>query len=446
MTNINTITRNYASYQAEYFFLAALFLQPSLLALYVADVEEDYFADIVLRPLWRESVKYYQETCKYDGMTVLQRAYGQDLSTAETINMENAPFFHVLNGIEWAKTVMVAGSVNHADYYQELKRAHATRQMKMLLEEETKRINAGEDIERVQDEIQEKKQEAQRLLQKKLAKHIVDAHENALGEMITWANDAEQGIGAAMYGYKALDEITFGMSKGQFVVLGAQQATGKSMFAMQFALNMARQGKSILFVSLEMPEEQVLRRVWANLRKISYGQLMQRKRDEQLMASIDALRATIQGMNIELLCEGGVSVQDIEKRVAKKHYDVVIVDYVQLLRGKGKSRYEEVTGISNGLKSLAMKYDTAVLGLAQLSKEGQKSGRPFAYHLKDSSSLEQDAEVIMLLHKDMEDPECQNGHMIKMYIEKNRNGISGATFRFYVDFPTMQITGCSETF
>lgn len=443
---MQTITRDYASFQAEYFFLAVLFLQPSLLALYVADVEEEYFSDTILRPLWRESVKYYQETQKYDGMTVLQRVYGQDLSTVETINMDNTPFFHVLMGIEWAKTVMVAGSVGHAQYYQELKRQYATRQMKTLLDEEAKRINAGEDIERVQDEMQEKKQDVQRLLHKKLAKHIVDAHENAFSEMITWANDAEKGIGAAMYGYPTLDETTFGMSKGQFVVLGAQQATGKSMFAMQFALNMARQGKSILFVSLEMPEEQVLRRVWANLRNVSYAKLMQRARDEQLMVSIDGLRSTIENMQIELLCEGGVSVQDIEKRVAKKHYDVVVVDYVQLLRGKGKSRYEEVTGISNGLKSLAMKYDTAVLGLAQLSKEGQKSGRPFAYHLKDSSSLEQDAEVIMLLHKDLDDPECQKGNMIKMYIEKNRNGVSGATFRFYVDFATMRITGCHETF
>lgn len=245
------------------------------------------------------------------------------------------------------------------------------------------------------------------------------------------------------YGVQELDNITNGIKPGELIVIGARTSIGKTALMLNIACNMAfDQQIPFGFFSLEMPENQILTRVASylsgvSLHSISTGFLS--KGDlQQIAKATDAICRE----KIYLDCSGRMTSANVRARsIAMLHkYQIkcIFVDYVQLLKSSdGKhTDYQRVSEVSKDLKQLALELNIPVVTAAQLNR-GAESGEnsiPRLSHLRNSGDIEQDADVVMLLHRNREnDPE-----KTKLYVSKNRNGptgevdlkFNGETFRF----------------
>jgi replicative DNA helicase len=205
----------------------------------------------------------------------------------------------------------------------------------------------------------------------------------------------------------SLDQVLGGLSGPRLYVLGARPSVGKSLLAGQIAINAAVHGdRAIGFVSLEMSDGQLMARMLAYL-----GMKGSALGDKSPRMYFDC-RTTDLG--------------DITSRIRQWHHrhaiDLAIVDYVQLVRAPqyGRARYEQLGAVSCELKRLAMEIKIPVLALAQLSREHEKAGRhPSLADLRESGNIEQDADVVLLLH-----PNEDRRHA-EIALAKNRDGRAG---------------------
>lgn len=228
-----------------------------------------------------------------------------------------------------------------------------------------------------------------------------------------------------------LNQITGGFRAGQLVIIAARPAVGKSTMAAQMAVAAAETGVGATIFSLEMSSPLIMRRLIAgrssvNLSKWNQNALDRSERDRvayeaSRMAELplylhDLANTTIASIRAELL-----------KARATKLIDLVVVDYLQLVgsvRGRSSAtRNDEVGDISRGLKVLAMELQVPIVALSQLSRAGERDGRrPRLSDLRDSGSIEQDADIVAFLHRNNQD-----GHsdLLDLIVAKNRIGRTG---------------------
>jgi replicative DNA helicase len=231
-------------------------------------------------------------------------------------------------------------------------------------------------------------------------------------------------------GLADLDERLRGIRRGELIVIAARPGEGKSALAGQIAINAARAGRCVLFISLEMSRESLIQRFLCNVGSIDSGTMRdrrfasphQRERLERAKAGLAEFASLI------TIDERGTStlmrIRALARRQASRGaLDVVIVDYLQLLHEPGiKNRWEEVGFVSRGLKALAKEFQVPVIALAQLKREAVTEDRPHLHHLRESGSIEQDADAVALLWGgDMEADVIE----LNCDVEKNRHGRRG---------------------
>ena len=225
-------------------------------------------------------------------------------------------------------------------------------------------------------------------------------------------------------GFFELDALTDGLHKGELTIIGARPATGKTTFALQIAERIAGYNKSVMFVSLEMSEEQIIQKILAkksrvNSRKIRNGDLTEEELD-----NIYIKCGEISDLPL-LLYTKLKSIQQIEiearKLKNKGKIDLLIIDYLQLVRNMGnfKSREQEVADISRTLKLLSLELEIPIIALCQLNRNASKN-EPTLADIRESGSIEQDADnVIFLYQEDVED------NKVTIDLQKQRAGNTG---------------------
>lgn len=225
-------------------------------------------------------------------------------------------------------------------------------------------------------------------------------------------------------GFFELDALTDGLHKGELTIIGARPATGKTTFALQIAGRIAGYNKSVMFVSLEMSEEQIIQKILAkksrvNSRKIRNGDLTEEELD-----NIYIKCGEISDLPL-LLYTKLKSIQQIEiearKLKNKGKIDLLIIDYLQLVRNMGnfKSREQEVADISRTLKLLSLELEIPIIALCQLNRNASKN-EPTLADIRESGSIEQDADnVIFLYQEDVED------NKVTIDLQKQRAGNTG---------------------
>lgn len=246
--------------------------------------------------------------------------------------------------------------------------------------------------------------------------------------------NAGGGITGIATGYKTLDKVLSGLNKKDFVVIAARPSMGKTAFALNIAYNIATENNVAIF-SLEMSNEQLVQRVLANascveLEKIKNGNLTEKEWEKVTLFS-----TKVAEKKITIDDSGTCTVNDIRakcKRIkATKGLDVIVIDYLQLMSGNGgESRQQDVTEISRGLKQLAKDLDVVVIALSQLSRapEQRNNHRPILSDLRESGSIEQDADVVMFLYRDAYyNAETEDENIAECILAKNRNGEVGTT-------------------
>lgn len=230
-------------------------------------------------------------------------------------------------------------------------------------------------------------------------------------------------------GFKSLDNTISGLNKGAFIVIAARPSMGKTAFALNIGQAASREGNVGIF-SLEMPEDQLMQRFLSARCLIPFETIKTGKLSSAEFERISTGAADLANRNI-FIDDNSTSLSDIKARcrsLKKKHgLDVVIIDYLQLLETSEKtySREQEIAKISRELKKMAKKLEVTVIALSQLSRatEQRADKRPMLSDLRESGSIEQDADVVMFLYRDeYYDKDSSSKGISEVIIGKNRNG------------------------
>ena len=233
-------------------------------------------------------------------------------------------------------------------------------------------------------------------------------------------------------GFVDLDRMTGGQRPGQLVVLGARPSVGKSALALDMALHAAREVGPVLFVSAEMGALELGCRVLAG-GGVASDRLLAARLDDLDFARLETRRAELSGVPLLIDDSPGTTLLAIRARArrqaARGGLALLVVDYLQLIGAerRGTRREAEVAEISRGLKSLARELHVPVLAVAQLNRavELRVNKRPMLADLRESGQLEQDADLVLLLHRPaVYDPDADPG-AADLIIAKHRNGPTG---------------------
>lgn len=236
-------------------------------------------------------------------------------------------------------------------------------------------------------------------------------------------------------GYTELDDMLTGLHPGELVLVAGRPSMGKTSIGMNFIENAAiRAGKKAAVFSLEMPAEQLAMRMLCtearvDMQRVRRGQLSDDEWQSLCNAMVSIGPATIYVDATPGITPSGVRSK--ARRLQLEHgLDVIMIDYLSLMTGVGKfgSRQEEVSSISRSLKALAIELGVPVIALQQLSRAptGRSNHRPVLSDIRDSGAIEQDADVVMFIHReDYYDPETPDKNIAEIIIAKQRNGSLG---------------------
>lgn len=239
-------------------------------------------------------------------------------------------------------------------------------------------------------------------------------------------------------GYSDLDELTTGFKETEVIIIGARPSIGKTAFAISMAMNMAiHKDIPVGFFSLEMSAPDIMRRILAAESRVPMGRVKRPQRmQEDDLKKIYNTSSMIHRKPFYICAEPNMNFLDIKataRMMKKKHnVEIIFIDYIGLitLENAGiRPRHEVVGEISRGLKSLARELGIPLVVLAQLSRESEKTDEkePLLSNLRDSGSIEQDADVVMLLHRPRVTKQDESGNQTKILptkviVAKNRNG------------------------
>ena len=235
-------------------------------------------------------------------------------------------------------------------------------------------------------------------------------------------------------GYKGLDNILNGLHGSDLMILAARPGIGKTSLAMNIVENVALQGYSSAVFSLEMPAEQLALRMLCTEAKLDMQNVRRGRLEEEDWEKLSNAMTTINDAAIFVDATSGLSVAQIRSKARRLQMesglDLVMIDYLQLMSAEGRfgSRQEEVSTISRMLKGLAQELNVPIIALSQLSRApaGRSDHRPVLSDIRDSGAIEQDADVVMFLHR--EDYYNMGGeptNIAEVIIAKQRNGALG---------------------
>lgn len=232
-------------------------------------------------------------------------------------------------------------------------------------------------------------------------------------------------------GFEDLDNVLLGLKKTDFIILAARPSMGKTAFALNIASFLVlKKNIPVAFFSLEMSSIQLMYRLYASCALITTEQLSRGNLSEKELAEIVDCSEKIASSSFAIIDEVNLNILEIRSKVRKlkkeKNIELLIIDYIQLIQGTKKdSRYQEISEISRALKLLAKELDITIIAISQLSRnvENRQVKKPILSDLKESGSLEQDADIVMFLYReDYYNPGTERKNITDVIIAKNRNG------------------------
>lgn len=266
-----------------------------------------------------------------------------------------------------------------------------------------------------------------------MLKHVEEVEDRAEGRIKT--------IGTGFHNIDGL--LNGGFIRTNLVIIGARPSMGKTALALNMAAHIAKT-KKVLFLSQEMSTGELMDRLCASLGRMDLSAILRGKMTNEQWQCFTKAVAQIESLNLFIDDHGGLTISDVraKARSTKQQYglDVLFIDYLQLMNGKGANRNAEIEEISRGLKNLAKELDIVVVCLSQLNREVDKrtNRQPVMSDLRDSGSIEQDANIIMFLHRDeVYNPDSSAQGFADLSIQKNRQGRTGNLVFRYVGEQTL---------
>ncbi|MBE6463908.1 MAG: replicative DNA helicase [Eggerthellaceae bacterium] len=269
-------------------------------------------------------------------------------------------------------------------------------------------------------------------------------------EEIAKLAEQKNSLAGVPTGFKDVDALFHGLRGGDLIILAARPGVGKSAFALNVAVNAAKANTTVAFFSLEMSASQLAQRILCSEAHVNLGRLRAGNITEADWGAIADASNTLSKINLFIDDTPALSVFDLRAKARRElrgcESGLIIVDYLQLMQPtttrRDGNRAVEVGEISRSLKILAKEMDMPVIALSQLSREIEKRGkkRPMLSDLRESGSIEQDADIVMFIDRSMDEIEAESAGRpalgtAELIVAKHRNGPSrDITLAFHPEF------------
>jgi len=243
------------------------------------------------------------------------------------------------------------------------------------------------------------------------------------------------GLTGIPCGFTDLDKLTSGLQASDLILVAARPSMGKTAFTLNIGAHVAlKEHKNVAFFSLEMSKQQLVQRMLCSEGGIDSQKLRKGELDKTDWSKLVNVANKVAEAPLYIDDTAGITVMELRSKArrlkAEKGLDLIIIDYLQLMQGRtGKgatdNRQQEISEISRSLKAVARELNVPVIALSQLSRsvESRQIKRPMLSDLRESGSLEQDADIVMFLYReDYYDPETVNKNITEVIVAKHRNG------------------------
>jgi replicative DNA helicase len=321
-------------------------------------------------------------------------------------------------------------AANIESYAAAVRERSVLRGLRALSEQLARRITDGEG--NASELVADAQEQLQRLqTHARTGKGLIDARQ-LVAELIDDLDRRSSGATGLALGLPDFDALTCGLEPGDLVVIAARPSMGKTALLVSIAAHVSAQTATVIF-SAEMPRMQLMRRALALQSGIPQGLLRRAEKLQQAdwqaigpaSQSLAQLRLSVDDTAAPMLVH--IRTECIARN-ARERLGLVLVDYVQLVRGAGANRYEQVRDVAYGLKALAKDLDVPIIVLAQLNRnvESRDNKRPHVSDLRDSGAIEEAADIVGLLYSEgYYDESYPMPYVLECQIAKNRNGERG---------------------
>lgn len=240
------------------------------------------------------------------------------------------------------------------------------------------------------------------------------------------------GIAGLSTGFDAFDTLTGGFTGGQLIIIAARPSVGKTVFGLNIATHAAKQGHTVLFFSLELTRYEIGHRILSSEADISVSTMRDGTTNEIQWQKMTEFMGEAGKLLLLIDDKPAIPVGYIRakaRRIQRKQgLGLIVVDYLGLMKGVGDNRTQEIGSISRGLKALAKELNVPIIAMAQLNRgvESRQEKLPMASDLRDSGEVEQDADIIAMIHREeLYDKSHEWQGVAELLIRKNRNGQTG---------------------
>src|SRR6266498_4116359 len=413
--------------EAERSVLGAVLLDPNALSFVIPILGEDDFFPDTHRRIYRSMLDLSQRSAEIDILTLREE-------------FARAGIVEKVGGAAYLSSLLDAvPDVANVEHYARIVKEKAT--LRRL-------IRAGQRM--VREGLAQEK-DAQKLLGDvtgeifDIAEDTVSGGFERIGEItrhnldiIDEAKERSGAVSGLATGFLELDRLTSGLQSTDLIILAARPAVGKTSLALNVAQHVSiREGRSVGFFSLEMSKEQIGFRVLCSEADVDAKKVRDGYASSEAITRLVIAQSKVAGANFFLDDSAALAVPEMRAKAQRlkreKGLDLLVVDYLQLMMGHGRfdNRTQEVSQISRGLKLLAKELRVPVIALSQLSRQPeQRKGelrKPQLADLRDSGSIEQDADVVVFLYREeLYDRDTERKGIADVIIAKQRNGPTGA--------------------
>ena len=321
----------------------------------------------------------------------------------------------------------------HAETYAEIVAQKAVR--RRLIKASSDISELGYNEETTTEELLEKAESELFSVSDQSLKQDIVSIESILTESFDRMEELHRNKGAlrgVRTGYRDLDTMTAGLQRSDLIVLASRPAMGKTTLVTNLAYNVATIAKQpVLFFSLEMSKEQLVDRMLADSSGVDAWNIRTGNLSDDDFSKLSEAMGELAEAPIFIDDTPGLSVLEMRTKARRANHEqplgLVIVDYLQLMQGSGRSdgnRVQEVGEISRGLKLIARELNVPVIGLSQMSRsvESRSPQIPQLADLRESGSIEQDADIVMFIYREAYyNPETERENITDLFIAKHRN-------------------------
>ncbi|MBU0467841.1 MAG: replicative DNA helicase [Candidatus Omnitrophica bacterium] len=409
---------------AEKSVLGSMLIDEDAIGLAVEVLNETWFYDDAHRKIYKAIIDLYNSRKNVDLITLSD-------------NLKSDGFLEDIGGVAYLSTIVdfVPTSANVEHYAQIVKEKGILRKLiKNSTQIVTECFSATGKVEEIVDNAEKLIFEIAELKQNQQSYQIKDLIKEGM-ENLDKLYQRKEHITGVSSGFDKIDKMTSGLQKSDLIIVAGRPSMGKSALAVSIAENVSIVGgKNVAIFSLEMSKEQLVQRMLCSQARVDAHKVRSGFLSPSDWPKLTSAAAKLSGSKIFIDDTPAISALELRakaRRLKANHgLDLIILDYLQLMRGstKSDSRQQEISEISRSLKALARELSVPFIALSQLSRavEARQDHRPQLSDLRESGAIEQDADVVVLLmREEYYNPTEENRGIADVIIAKQRNGPVG---------------------